>query len=69
MIPLHRLGHSEEPFHLNPDLVVTVEANPDTVVALSTGIKIVVHETPEQVVDAVREWRVAILAEALKRRR
>ena len=30
MISLHRLGHQLEEFHLNPDLIVTVEANPDT---------------------------------------
>ena len=28
MIALHRLGHRHEPFHLNPDLIVTVEATP-----------------------------------------
>ena len=27
MITLHRLGHAAEPFQLNPDLIVTVEAN------------------------------------------
>ena len=26
MITLHRLGHSDEPFLLNDDLIVTVEA-------------------------------------------
>ena len=26
MITLHRLGHKLEIFHLNPDLIVTVEA-------------------------------------------
>ena len=30
MIELHRLGQPE-PFQLNPDLIVTVEAHPDTV--------------------------------------
>ena len=32
MITLHRLGHAAERFHLNPDLIVTIEANPDTVI-------------------------------------
>ncbi|HTU84988.1 MAG TPA: flagellar FlbD family protein [Solirubrobacteraceae bacterium] len=66
MITLHRLGHKLEIFRLNPDLIVTVEATPDTVITLATGAKIVVAETPERVAKAVREYRVDILAEALK---
>jgi flagellar protein FlbD len=69
MITLHRLGHAAEQFHLNPDLIVTVEANPDTVVTLTTGTKIVVAEPPERVVEEIREYRAAVLAEALSRRR
>ncbi|MFP5371617.1 MAG: flagellar FlbD family protein [Actinomycetes bacterium] len=61
MIRLHRLGHDPHPFHLNPDLVLTVEANPDTVVTLTTGTKLLVTESPEQVADAVREWRGSVL--------
>jgi uncharacterized protein YlzI (FlbEa/FlbD family) len=66
MITLHRLGHKLEIFRLNPDLIVTVEATPDTVLTLATGAKIVVAETPERVAKAVREYRVEILADALK---
>jgi flagellar protein FlbD len=69
MITLHRLGHAAEPFHLNPDLIVTVEANPDTVITLTTGTKIVVAEPPARVVDQIREYRVAVLSGALQRRR
>lgn len=68
MILLHRFGHRPEPFQLNPDLITTVEAHPDTVVCLATGAKIVVAETPEQVADAVREWRVGLLSDAWRRR-
>ena len=67
MIVLHRLGHQTEPFHLNPDLITTVEAHPDTVVTLATGAKIVVGETPEEVGEAVRDWRVGLLADAWRR--
>ena len=35
MITLNRLGHSDEPFHLNPDMIVTVESTPDTVITLA----------------------------------
>jgi flagellar protein FlbD len=57
MIQLHRLGRDRTPFHLNADLIVTVEANPDTVVHLATGANLVVMETPEEVVAEVRAWR------------
>jgi flagellar protein FlbD len=62
MITLHRLAHWDEPFQLNPDLIATVEAVPDTVVRLTTGKRVLVHESPEQVVDAIREWRASVLA-------
>ena len=57
MIQLHRLGRDRSPFHLNPDLIVTVEANPDTVVHLTTGVNLVVAESPDEVVAEVRAWR------------
>jgi uncharacterized protein YlzI (FlbEa/FlbD family) len=69
MISLHRLGHQAEEFHLNPDLIVTVEANPDTVITLTTGTKVVVAESPERVVEEIRAYRVGILSGALGRRR
>lgn len=69
MITLHRLGHADEPFHLNPDLIVTVESTPDTVVTLATTAKVVVAESPEEVAAAVRAWRVGVLSEAMRNRR
>jgi flagellar protein FlbD len=69
MIVLHRLGHEREPFHLNPDLIVTVEAHPDTVVTLATGTKVVVAEDPDAISDAVRDWRVSITNAAWRERR
>jgi flagellar protein FlbD len=69
VIVLHRLGHNAEPFHLNPDLIMTVEANPDTVVTLTTGTKIIVVESPVRVADQVHTWRSEILRDALGRRR
>jgi flagellar protein FlbD len=69
MITLHRLGHSDEPFQLNPDLIVTIESTPDTVVTLATTAKVVVAETPQEVAALVREWRVDVLSEAMRNRR
>lgn len=66
MITLHRLGHTDEPFILNDDLIVTIEACPDTHLALATGTKIVVAETPEQVADAIREWRASVRLAGLR---
>ena len=61
MIRLHKLGRVPQPFHLNPDLVITVEASPDTVVTLTTASRLLVTETPDDVARAVREWRASVL--------
>jgi flagellar protein FlbD len=68
MITLNRLGHHDEPFHLNIDMIVTVESTPDTVITLATGAKVVVAETPAEVSAAVYSYRAAVLGDALRRR-
>jgi flagellar protein FlbD len=68
MITLNRLGHSDEPFQLNMDMIVTVESTPDTVITLATGAKIVVAETPAEVAAAVHAYRATVLGDALRRR-
>lgn len=68
MITLNRLGHSDEPFQLNPDMIVTIESHPDTVIALATGAKVVVAESPEEVAAAVHAYRASLLSEAFRRR-
>jgi flagellar protein FlbD len=65
VIELHRLGSHAEDFLLNPDLVSVIEAHPDTVITLTTGVKILVAEAPQQVTALIRAWRAAILREAL----
>ena len=67
MIRLHRLGHPDEVFHLNPDLIIAIEATPDTVVSLITHSKLLVEERPEQVAGLIREWRASILEQAFPR--
>ena len=67
MIRLHRLGHRDEVFHLNPDLIAFIESTPDTVVTLTTHSKVLVHERPEEVVAAVRAWRAGIFEQAFPR--
>lgn len=68
MIALHHLGHQAERFFLNPDLIVTVEANPDTVLTLTTGTKILVAEPPDVVVGRIHNYRVDVLAGAISQR-
>jgi uncharacterized protein YlzI (FlbEa/FlbD family) len=63
MIVLHRLTHPDQPFYLNPDLIHAVEATPDTVISLG-ATKVLVIESPEEVVQRVREWRASIIARA-----
>lgn len=65
MITLHRLTHPDQPLHLNPDLILTVEANPDTVITLTNSTRFVVGETPEEVAAAVRDWKASVLSLAL----
>jgi flagellar protein FlbD len=67
VIRLHRLGHRDEVFHLNPDLILFIESTPDTVVTLTTHSKLLVHEPADEVVAAVRDWRAAILEQAFPR--
>jgi flagellar protein FlbD len=65
MIRLHRLGSSFEPFHVNPDLIATLEGHPDVVLTLTNGTKIVVAESDAEVVAAVKRWRIDVMTEAL----
>jgi len=66
MIVLHRLAHDLEPFHLNPDLIVTVEACPDTVVTLATGARMVVCEDPDTITRAILRWKSEVRRFALR---
>ena len=60
MITLHRLGQPDASLVLNCDLILTVESMPDTVITLATGARLIVSESPDQVVEAVMRWRAEI---------
>jgi flagellar protein FlbD len=62
LIKLHRLRGDE--VYLNPDLIETVEATPDTVITLVDGRKMLVAESPEAVGQVVRNYKAAVLATA-----
>ena len=66
MIQLHRIGHTHEPFSLNPSLVVTIEAHPDTTILLATGARLVVAEDAERVVELIDAWHASVAAAAMR---
>ena len=66
MIPLHRLTHPDEPVYVNPDLIATIEANPDTVLSFVNASKLVVLESAEAVTGLVCDWRARVVAQALE---
>jgi len=55
MINVTRLNDTE--FLVNPDLIEFIEETPDTVVSLSTGKKIVVSESAEELVNRIVAYR------------
>jgi flagellar protein FlbD len=55
MIRLTRINRV--PLVLNSDLIDHLEATPDTVIALTTGQKLVVMESAEEVIQKVIEFR------------
>jgi flagellar protein FlbD len=59
MIRVTRLNHT--PLVLNADLIEYMETTPDTVITLTTGQKIVVSETAEEVIGRVVEFRRSIM--------
>jgi flagellar protein FlbD len=58
MIHLTRINHV--PMVLNSDLIEHVEATPDTVISLTTGQKILVLESPNEIIERVIHFRRAL---------
>lgn len=65
MIQVTRLNH--EPIVVNADLIEYVETTPDTVISLTTGEKLMVLDTPEQVVGMVIDYQ-RLIHQSLDRR-
>ncbi len=55
MIRVTRLNNSQ--FWINPDLIQFIEETPDTVVSLTTGVKVVVTESAAEIVNAIVAFR------------
>jgi flagellar protein FlbD len=49
MIEVTRLNGSI--YFINPDLILTLEATPDTIITLTSGEKLMVRETPQVLID------------------
>lgn len=49
---------------LNADLIESIQAAPDTIITTVEGRKIVVAETPEELVERIRQYRASVLAAA-----
>ena len=55
MIPVTRLDQSS--IILNCDLIEQIESTPDTLITLTNSQKLVVLETPGQIVESIRQYR------------
>lgn len=55
MIKVRRLNGKE--FVVNSDLILYVEETPDTVITLTTGHKIVVTDTIDEIIDKTIDFR------------
>jgi flagellar protein FlbD len=55
VISVTRFDGSE--FVINSDLIETIEATPDTVITFAKDKKVVVRETPDQIIDRVIRFR------------
>ena len=47
---------------INPELIETVESNPDTTISFTTGRKIIVKESRQEVNNLVKSYRKELFA-------
>ena len=59
MIHLTRLN--QVPLVVNADLIEHIEMTPDTVIALTTGQKILVRESANEIIEKVIQFRRSVL--------
>lgn len=64
MIRVTRLNGA--PLVLNSDLIEFVETTPDTVITLTTGGKLMVKESPEEITARATEYRRSLFERALR---
>ena len=49
-------------FYINPELIQTVEATPDTIITLISGKKLIVKDSPQEIAERFIEYRRKTLA-------
>ena len=64
MIKLTRLNHT--PLIVNSDLIEHIEVTPDTVVTLTSGQKLIVLESAEEIVERVITFRRSIVGNVIQ---
>ncbi len=62
MIPLRRLNN--QPIIVNCDLIETIESTPDTVVTLTSGNKLIVRDSLEEIRKKVVDFKRQIYGPA-----
>lgn len=55
MIKVTRINNSE--IIINSDLIEFIESSPDTIISLVDGKKIIVKDTPDEVIQKVAKFR------------
>ncbi len=60
MIKVSRLNGSE--LIINSDMVEFIESTPDTIITLSDGKKIIVQQTPEELVEDIIAFRQRVMS-------
>jgi flagellar protein FlbD len=58
MIQVTRLDHSS--LIVNPDLIISMEETPDTIITLSNGDKIMVQERVSEIIRRVIQFRRSV---------
>lgn len=55
MIRLTKINGQE--FYINSDLMEFIEAMPDTIITLTTGKKVIVRESVDEVIDRIVDYK------------
>ena len=55
MVKLTKINNQE--FFINSDLMEFIESTPDTIISLTTGKKIIVKESAEEVIQKIIEYK------------
>jgi flagellar protein FlbD len=63
VIQVTRLNGTQ--FFVNAELIQIVESTPDTIISLTTNVKVIVHETAAEVVDRIIEYRKKVYSSPL----